>query len=71
MQSLLRRTAPDWNSRMAGGGNYDGDGVGVACSCGGAEIQILPRRGNAISQFAGGKLTDKLTMRSMVEGDRG
>jgi hypothetical protein len=59
---------------MAGGGNYDGDGVGVACSCGDAEarrFKILPRRGNAISQFAGGKLTDQLTMRSMVEGERG
>ena len=34
-------------------------------------FKILPRRGNAISQFAGGKLTDQLTMRSMVEGERG
>ncbi len=33
-------------------------------------FKILPRRGNAIRQFAGGKLTDQLTMRSMVEGER-
>jgi hypothetical protein len=35
----------------------------------GQMFQILPHRGNAIRQFAGGKLADKLTMRSMVEGE--